>query len=278
MSRTYGKSFDVYNVSKELQEVDLKKYKTNSKLCSWKEIEETIEKYELYLPKEAIDFLLEKKINIKKNPFTVYAMLQIPQDDDAERFIRYPSLLPKKEFQSQLMFYTGLLLSSYNSDKPDEEYGIPEEYEDLIGLLLEHLCFEDEGREEEFYIKHLNRLRDEQKSYIKLYDMYQDFLALKMRARFSEISPEKYERFQTLCQERLDEITEFTKESVQRISSFEGALGVIDTIQDKDELRELIRKLMLNERNNRGQVLSEININSYGYKRLRKKIEENKIR
>ena len=134
MSRIYGKAYEVYNITKDLEETKLPKYKRDNTKSSWDEIETTPEKIEIYLPDRAIDFLTSKKTKIMKTPFLKYTLTQVPEEESEERFIRFPSLSPKEEFKRELMFYMGMLLSSYNRDNPKEEYGIPNEYDDTLPL------------------------------------------------------------------------------------------------------------------------------------------------
>ena len=275
MSRIYGKAYEVYNITKDLEETKLPKYKRDNTKSSWDEIETTPEKIEIYLPDRAIDFLTSKKTKIMKTPFLKYTLTQVPEEESEERFIRFPSLSPKEEFKRELMFYMGMLLSSYNRDTPKEEYGIPNEYDDTLPLLLEYLYLKYANKEDEFSIKHLNELKGFQKNYRTFYDDYQDFQNLRREARFANLSQEKYERFQALCIDKENEITSLTKDSIIQLSSLEGALGIIELL-DKEDIKTIIEKLMLNEKNNRSEVLQEYGIESFGYKRLRKEIEQYK--
>ena len=275
MSRIYGKAYEVYNITKDLEETKLPKYKRDNTKSSWDEIETTPEKIEIYLPDRAIDFLTSKKTKIMKTPFLKYTLTQVPEEESEERFIRFPSLSPKEEFKRELMFYMGMLLSSYNRDNPKEEYGIPNEYDDTLPLLLEYLYLKYANKEDEFSIKHLNELKGFQKNYRTFYDDYQDFQNLRREARFANLSQEKYEKFQSLCIDKEDEIISLTKDSIIQLSSLEGALGVIELL-DKEDIKTIIEKLMLNEKNNRSEVLQEYGIESFGYKRLRKEIEQYK--
>ena len=275
MSRIYGKAYEVYNITKDLEETKLPKYKRDNTKSSWDEIETTPEKIEIYLPDRAIDFLTSKKTKIMKTPFLKYTLKQVPEEESEERFIRFPSLSPKEEFKRELMFYMGMLLSSYNRDTPKEEYGIPNEYDDTLPLLLEYLYLKYANKEDEFSIKHLNELKGFQKNYRTFYDDYQDFQNLRREARFANLSQEKYEKFQSLCIDKEDEIISLTKDSIIQLSSLEGALGIIELL-DKEDIKTIIEKLMINEKYNRSEVLQEYGIESFGYKRLRKELEQYK--
>ena len=275
MSRIYGRAYDVYSITKDLEETKLPKYKKDNTKTSWDEIEITPEKIEIYLPDKAIDFLASKKTKIMKTPFLKFTLTQIPEEENEERFIKFPSLTPKEEFKRELMFYMGMLLSSYNKDNPNEKYGIPNEYDDTLPLLLEYLYLKYVNKEDKFSIKHLNELQSYQKDYITFYDDYQDFQDLRRKARFAYLSQEKYEKFQALCIDKENEITSLTNDSIIQLSSLEGVLGIIELL-DKEDIKTIIEKLMINEKYNRSEVLKEYGIESFGYKRLRKELEQYK--
>ena len=275
MSRIYGRAYDVYSITKDLEETKLPKYKKDNTKTSWDEIEITPEKIEIYLPDKAIDFLASKKTKIMKTPFLKFTLTQIPEEENEERFIKFPSLTPKEEFKRELMFYMGMLLSSYNKDNPNEKYGIPNEYDDTLPLLLEYLYLKYANKEDKFSIKHLNELQSYQKDYITFYDDYQDFQDLRREARFADLSQEKYEKFQALCIDKENEITSLTNDSIIQLSSLEGVLGIIELL-DKEDIKTIIEKLMINEKYNRSEVLKEYGIESFGYKRLRKELEQYK--
>ena len=275
MSRIYGRAYDVYSITKDLEETKLPKYKKDNTKTSWDEIEITPEKIEIYLPDKAIDFLASKKTKIMKTPFLKFTLTQIPEEENEERFIKFPSLTPKEEFKRELMFYMGMLLSSYNKDNPNEKYGIPNEYDDTLPLLLEYLYLKYVNKEDKFSIKHLNELQSYQKDYITFYDDYQDFQDLRRKARFAYLSQEKYEKFQALCIDKENEITSLTNDSIIQLSSLEGVLGIIELL-DKEDIKTIIEKLMINEKYNRSEILKEYGIESFGYKRLRKELEQYK--
>ena len=273
MSREMGKSYEVYQIASELNKTSFPVYRRDNRESSWDEIETTPERLELYLPDVAIDFLTSKKVKLYKTPFRKYTLTQIPENNQEDRFIKFPSLRPKEEFKRELMFYMGMLLSSYHIDDPEDEYIIPGEYDDLLPNILEYLSLKEDKREEFFSIKHLNELKKFNKTYPRIYDDYKDFQELENRARFSSISPEKMENFRQLSIDRAYEMEEETKKSVVQLSSLDGALSLIDITKTPDEFKQLIEELMLNKDNDRAQVLRKRKIDSYGYKRLRKEID-----
>ena len=276
MSRVYGRAYDVYSITKLLEETEIKKYKRDNQKTTWADIEYTPEKIITYLPDCAIDFLAEKKVKIMKTPFLKYTMTQIPDNEEQDRFIKFPSLIPKEEFKRELMFYIGMILSNYNRDNDSDEYEISDEYEDTLPLLLEYIYLKLAGKDDKFVIKHLNKLKSYQKNYIYFYDDYKDFEDLKREAEFANLDKIRYEKFQNLCKDKEDEISSLTKDSLSQLSSLEGTLAIIDSCTTKEELKKIIEELMLNKKNNRGIILRGREIESYGYKRLRKEIEKNR--
>ena len=274
MSRAYGRINEVYNVTKELNESNFRKYKVDRGVCSWKEIEDAPDKIEIYLPDIAIEYLSSKKIQIMKTPFLKYTLTQIPTTDDEIRFIKFPSLVPKEEFKRELLFYVGMVLSYYEKDKPNDYYLIPDEYDDILPYLLEYLYLKTVNKADKFDIKHLNEVRNFQKGFNKYYKEYRKFEELADSARYSSIDRDKYAKFQELCKEREEEMASQIKDSIVQLSAYEGFLGIIETITSESDIKELIEKLMINKDGNRSITLNEYGINSYGYKRLSKKIAE----
>ncbi len=273
MSRVFGRSYDVYNISKKLQDARFERYKRDNSVSTWNDISESPEKIEMYLPDIAIDYLTSKKIKIMRTPFLKYTLTQIPDNEEQSRFIKFPSLIPKEEFKRELLFYVGMILSDYKKDSKDEDNGIENEYIDVIPLLLEYLILKEEGKDDRFSIKHLHQLKSYNKGYPEFYDCYQEFNDLKRDAEFSNLDKVKYEKFRNLCRERDEEIIKLTGDSISELSSFEGTLGLIEILTSPCDYKDVIEQLMLNERGNRGLVLSDYGIESYGYKRLRKEID-----
>lgn len=276
MSRVYGRAFDVYSITKLLKETKINEYKKDNKKTTWTDIEYTPEKIITFLPDCAIDFLAEKKVKIMKTPFLKYTTTQIPDTEEQDRFIKFPSLVPKEEFKRELMFYMGMILANYNGDNDSDEYEIPDEYDDTLPFLLEYIYLKVAGKDDKFIIKHLNELKSYQKNYMFFYDDYKDFEDLKSEAEFANLDKIRYEKFQKLCKDKEDEISSLTKDSVSHLSSLEGTLAIIDSCKSEEELKRIIEELMLNKKGNRGIILRDREIESYGYKRLRKEIEKNR--
>ena len=93
------------------------------------------------------------------------------------------------------------LLSSYNRDNPKEEYGIPNEYDDTLPLLLEYLYLKYANKEDEFSIKHLNELKGFQVLlfFYYYYDFENCLIILKKYAPSSFAnSPAKQKQFKAI--------------------------------------------------------------------------------
>lgn len=278
MSRLYGRIYDVHRVTEELLESEkyLPKYKKDTKLSSWQEIETTPEKVEMYLPDQAIDFLMSKKIKIYKNPLREYTLVSLPTEADEERKVVFNSLLPYNEFKRELMFYVGMILSDYNHDKEENLYEIPHEYDDLLPLLLEYLYMKKAGKEKDFILKHLNELVRLSKFFDVEYKDYQDFNDFKAKVQLCALNGKKLENFRNLCEEKDNDIIKATQNNIVQLSSLEALLGVLETINSEEDIKELIKDLMLNKNGSRNEVLMDRGIDSYGFKRLKKELQTRK--
>lgn len=276
MSRLLGRVYDVKRIANDFENINLPKYKKDNKLSSWDDICLCPEKIEIYLPDSAIEFLNSKEIKFMTSAFRKYTLTQIPETFEEERFIRFPSLLPKNEFKRELIFYFGMILSSYNEDDPYNKYEIPAEYDELLPLLLEYLYLKRVNEEEKFSIKHLNELKELTKNFMKYYEDYEDFVKLKDCAKLSFLEGKKLQNFKELCQDKEDEMEDAVRESLGQLSSLEVTLRLIDTLEDDNDIKLLIEELMLNNNGSRAQVLQARGIESYGYPRLRKELNTRK--
>ena len=273
MSRVFGRTYDLYHITKKLTDANIPRYKKDKRECSWDTIAETPKVVRMYLPDKAIEILEEKEIKIHKKPYGSCTIVHIPDLVSDERTITFPSLLPKEEFRRDFMFYVGTLLASLRSDSSDDLYGIPDEYIDVLPLLLDYLYLKEMGREDSFSIKHLNDLKGYGKQFNQFFESYLKFEKLKYELPHSNISDDEYKDFQGELSYREDELTSIAKETISVFSSLEGVLSIIDKVKSKEELKALIEQLMLYDGDNKKRVLDELGIDSLGYKRLSKEIE-----
>lgn len=272
MSRAFGRIQEVYDITRLLQDTELPKYKTDRKRCTWEDIAETPERVEIYLPDQAIEFLASKPIKIMNSPFLRYTLTQIPDTEEEDRFIKFTSKIPRDEFKRELMFYVGMLLSSYNPDDLTDIFNTPGEYDDTLPLYLEYLYLKFAGKEKEFSLKQINLLKRYVKYFPKAFKDYQDFADLKEDARYADLTSEEYERFQNLSLEKDADIECFAKDCLAQLSSMESALALIEQAKTEDEIKQVILALMLNKNRCREDVLTNMGIESSGFKRLRKEI------
>lgn len=267
------KGFDVYQVSKDLVGASLPRYKKDNRICSWPTIGQTPDLVRMYLPKKAIELLAEEPIIIRKNLFAIYTDTHLPDFDGDTRTISFPSLLPKEEFRRDLMFYIGMILSSYKKDSENE---IQNEYDDVLPFLLDYLYLKEVDREDSFSLKHLNILKKQGKVFNSFFDGYQKLKALKDNPKYCSLSDEQRDKFVLTCIERKNELDAITEDTVPFFSSLDGALEIIDMAKSKEEIKSIIEQLILNEKENRKAVLEDLGIKPIGYKRLIKEIDSKK--
>ena len=276
MSKIYGRGYDVYQFYKTISERKIPKYKEHDvKKCSWSEITASSEKIEIYLSKKTIDFLESKEIKITRNIFSRSIMTQIPCPSFDERIIEFPSLIPREEYKRNFNFYLGMLLSGYKEDLDDEVYGIKEEFDDVLPLLLEYLYLKEAGKADEFLSKHFNEIRYTGKSYIKAYDEYNDFIKFRNDSDTSDLDPVRLERFKQLCIDKEHYMNEGIRDCLTPISSLDSVISIYEQIKSPSEYKELIERLMVNEKGNRGLILQDMGIETYGFKQLRKVLDNN---
>ena len=273
MSRTIGKAYDVYNISCVLRDSPIENYHHDRSKLTWKEIESVPEKIEIYLPKETVDFLLEEKVKLYRRPFKKYTDFQIPDPLDKRRGVFFPSKKPYKEFARELAFYLGVLFSTYSPNKEADAFSNPREYNDILPLLMEYLYAKETDDVETFIRRHLGFLKSYTKTFIPDYEQYKGFEELMSPGRMIDLSEEEYEDVMKGQEANEIMIEEATGDTVLELSSFDGVLQLIDRNYSVEDMKELIRTLFENKDNDRSQILRSVDVDSYGYKRLRKEID-----
>ena len=157
----------------------------------------------------------------------------------------------KEEYKRDLVYFIGDLLRRLSLDYIPDEFDIRCQYSDVLPLLMEYLFLRDCGKEKRFSDKHLQDLKLNANQYIKIY--------------------EKFENNKEFSNEQI-----FLRNSLLYLvplSSMDATLQISDEIiNDKESLKQLIKELIENENHNREDVLNKRNINTYGFKRLRKEI------
>ena len=276
MSKILGRVNDVLNVSKELKEADIPKYIKDKSKTTWDNIEKVKNDLSIYLPDIAIDFINQDKIYMYKSPLRIYTFTSIPEYEDERRFIRYPSLTPKKEFEREYSFFLGLLLSSYHMDTQEEIMEIGKEYDDILPLLLDYLYMKQNNKEDKYALKFLNFIDKFLKRYQKSYKKYDEFCDTLFNTDTYEFNDDELEHFENHCKETESEFEEYTMNKLIKLSSLDGMLQIIDKNYDEKEFKKLIEELVINEDFSRTAILYDKGIESYGYKRLRKEIEKYK--
>ena len=158
----------------------------------------------------------------------------------------------KEEYKADLMYYIGDLLRRRRLDYMQDEYDIRCQFADVIPLLTQYLFFKETGKENRFFDRNANNLRLNAPQYNKIHTRF-----------------EKHPRITSV-----DYLLRNTLLYLIPLSSMDAALQIIDKYgNDKVEMRYLLLQLIENENHNREEVINEIGIETYGFKRLRKEID-----
>lgn len=278
MSRILGRTYDVLQISNTLKNNSFPIYVRDNRESSWEKIDNIINEIEDYLPNIAIDFINKEKISILKNPLRIYTFTSVPEYKDEKRFIRFPSIKPKKEFEREYAFYLGLLLSSYQIDTEEEILELGKEYDDIIPLLIEYIYLKEEKNENKFSLKYLNELKKYTSHFEKNYKKYKKFYEFSNNSKTHNLDDREYNNFRKLCDDYDEEMERVTLPNIIKLSAFDGVLQIIDKNYTKEEYKKLIEELMINKNESRSSLLYDREIESYGYKRLRKEIDKYKKR
>ena len=249
MSRLYGRTPDIYNVSKYIMENYNGKYQKDKTKISYDELEKSRDRLEIYLPESVIDYLKNTQIDVSWNLFikdTIYSGY-----GEARNAIIFPTKQIKEDYKRDYVYFIGDLLRRLSLDYIPDEFDIRCQYSDVLPLLMEYLFLRDCGKENRFSDRHLQDLKLNANEYIKIY--------------------ERFENNKESSNEQL-----FLRNSLLYLvplSSMDATLQISDDlVNDKESLKQLIKELIENETHNREDVLNKRNINTYGFKRLRKEI------
>jgi len=132
------------------------------------------------------------------------------------------------------------------------EYDIMCQFSDVLPLLIEYLYLKEINQEERFSNKNLTDLKLNAYEYKKIYERFEKFPYI-----FSE-----------------ENMLRNTLLFLVPLSSMDATLQIVDKYKDKkDELVKLIYDLFENINHNREEVINERDVETFGFKRLRKEIE-----
>ncbi len=249
MSRLYGRTTDIYSISKYLMENYNRKYEKDNTPISYDDLEKTFEIIGKYLPEDGKKYLADAEIEVSWNLFTKDTIYSGYGEE--KNAIIFPTKQLKEDYRRDLVYFSGDLLRRINLDYMPDFQDIRCQYSDVLPLLLEYLFLKELRKEDRFSDRHLQDLKLNAKEYIKIYEAFKEF-----PKHFSE------ERF--LSNSLLFLVP---------LSSMDVTLQLTDDIiEDSDELKSIIKELIDNEHHNREEVINKRNLDTYGFKRLRKEI------
>lgn len=273
MSRLYGRAFDVYQTSNYILQAKIPKYNDDNKKITFEELIDSTGDVEIYLPQTAIDYIINYPIHIVKSPIIPRNMSEFPNKNNPNATIYFKGINFKEEQKRDLVFFLGCVLSHVNPDELPKNNDLPCEYGDILPLLLEYLYLKENNKEDIFLPKHLESLKFNAEKYTKSYEIYHKYLANNGLYESSFLSQKQQEKIEEYNTKLENDFLKNTLTMLVPFSSVDGVLQVIDKTQTKEEYKELIAKLYENKKNNRQDILKDYNIESYGYKRLRKEID-----
>ena len=203
-----------------------------------------------YLPKNVIDFLNKQEISICYNPFAKTTST-IGADLSGDPTIIYPSKKIREEYKRELIYFIGDILRTINLDLLPDKFDLKCQYASVIPILLEYLYLKESGNLESCSLKYLSELRDNAIDYIRLYEKFKKHENIYDTGTFLMAS--------------LTYLVPF--------ASMDATLQITDKyIDDKEKIKELLGELIENKENNREKIILKNNIDTYGFKRLRKEI------
>ena len=272
MSRIYGNSEVTYNFYDELLNTQIPKSIKDRRKSSWEEIRAIDDKIKIYLPKEAIDVLGISRTVILRQPLRRRTVSVIPADPNGTRAIVFPRKAPYKDNEYEYTYYLGKIIAN---DNPDEmtDFLVPGEYDELIPLFLEYLYVKEHGDTNAFSINYFNELKKNAKRFMRNYNYIRssdDTLNYGIRNGLF-VDPEyAMDAFDN----ELIQFEQLAGINMRVLSSFDAMLQLADKDLSNEEIKELIRNLMLNEKKARETVVRDMGIETFGYSRSRKELKK----
>lgn len=250
MSRLQGRVEDVNSISKYLIENYNKVYIPSFKEVGTDELMDAPKKVFPYLSKDSVQYINDCNIQLCWNGKLAGTIYSSAESDENVIFFRTKQM--REEYKTDLVYYIGDLLGRKNNDIIQDQYDISCQYNSLLPLLIEYLYLKEEGKEDVFSDRNISDLRMNAKEYRKIYEKVKLFPFL-----FSE-----------------ENLLNNTLLYLIPLSSLDATYQIIDNYgNDKDKLIYLIQELIDNENHNREEIINKNNINTYGFKRLRKEID-----
>ena len=250
MSRLFGRVEDVKGVADYLTENYNKKYLKDKTEITDVELMDATKDILKYLDKDYVIYINHCNIGVYWNRYikdTEYSGV-----GEEYNSIFFPTKKMIEEYKLDLMFFIGDLLRRRKMDYIPDQYDVRCQYSDVLPLLMEYLYLKENNKEEIFSTKIIADLRLDAPHYQKIYNKHQ---------KHPSIYPDDYLLRNTLLY-------------LVPLSSMDATLQLIDKYKDdKDEIRYLIYELVQNESHNREEIMAERNIDTYGFKRLRKEID-----
>lgn len=278
MSRLYGRAFDVFQMSNSFKNYKIPKYNEDNKKVSLDELINSTDVLDLYLPQSAIDYIVNYPIHIVKSPIIPKNASEFPNINNPNATIYFKGLNFKEEQKRDLTFFLGCVLSQINPDELPKENNLPCEYGDILPLLLEYIYLKENNKEDRFLLKHFNSLKFNAEKYQKVYEDHQKHLVSDTNKELSYYSEKEYSKREEYNKSIEDTFLKNTLTMLVPFSSVDGVLQVIDTFKTEKELKKIIELIYNNENNNRQELLNSFGIESYGYKRLRKELDNWRIK
>lgn len=251
MSRLYGRVEDVRSISEYLKDKYDGVYTPDKTIIEGQELENAPSVIAPYLSSDSITYLDSLDIELAYNRLIRETCYSGP--GEKSNIIYFPTKNMKEEYKRELIFFMGDLLRRKNFDRYPDVFDIKCQYSNVLPLLIEYLYLRDTGKEDRFSPKYLQDLKISALEFLKRY-------------RKNINRPEKEEQ-----------LLNDTLLILIALSSMDATLQIKDKFaSDKDSLIQLIDELVVNERHDREEIIKRRDIDTFGFKTLRKEIDRYK--
>ena len=246
MSRLFGRSYDVYGVSKHLEKCLFPVYFGDENKTTWESVVEAPSKIELYLPQKTIDYINNTPIKLCRSFFTREVLMFFPPNGK-EATLCFPPGKAKEEYKRDAIFFTGRLLANHSKDYLPKQNDIACSCNDVLPLLLEYLYLREIGKEKDFFNKYSRDLVENAEKFIKVFDRYEAFEDRKKASDIFGIS----DRLERMEKSNEKAILAKTLSNVVPLSSMDATLQIEDEYENPEEIKTVIEELFDNPEHNR---------------------------
>lgn len=248
MSRIFGRQYDLESVCNKLVSEKYESYRPDNRKVPWEDVKLATAGLDVYLSPKAIELMEKKNFIIARNVLHRKPVTFVFNDPKDASVIVFPTFIAREEYKADFAKFLG----EVTAGNPTYD----NEYQQLIPLLFEYfyLTLKYENPDDVFEIKKLNDSVAIAKKFISNFKLYH-----RIPEYYGDLNFES------------DILS-----ALQNISSLDVSLQLIEMMKTEPEKALKIIDDIILKKGHTYDILADNDIYSYGYKTLRKTIDNRK--